>query len=372
MIDRALASVFKVVTEEAAANPAFGKKLEDTLAKFGQELAEKRMAERSIENFHPLVEYRKDAAGFERALAEGDHDDDGVETHVAAQALDGAAFQRKSCLVARRGVAGSAANADHRVFFLQRESRPAKKIGMVLQPVGMLKRHGMDPERVHHQERHPREADAVAGQLPPAEGGGGGGEVNHPPGLRRGPFHVHGQAVVVFEGDGHAGQVEDFGLAQHESRALGLGGGDSLCGIALGLGGDHLDLFRAKRLLDDGGLGLLAREGFEGRVFVGIDRTLDDGVAQSPGGGDGTIWSKPFSVSMENSTPEPPLSDRTKPWTPIEKATVEWSKPFCVGRVIDGGRRADGEGKVGGLGPLRKRAVRFADIGLDVLGPVPR
>ena len=69
MIDRALASVFKVVTEEAAANPAFGKKLEDTLAKFGQELAEKRMAERSIENFHPLVEYRKDAAGFEARLA---------------------------------------------------------------------------------------------------------------------------------------------------------------------------------------------------------------------------------------------------------------------------------------------------------------
>lgn len=72
MIDRALASVFKVVTEEAAANPAFGKKLEDTLAKFGQELAEKRMAERSIENFHPLVEYRKDAAGFEARLAKFD------------------------------------------------------------------------------------------------------------------------------------------------------------------------------------------------------------------------------------------------------------------------------------------------------------
>lgn len=72
MIDRALASVFKVVTEEAAANPAFGKKLEDTLAKFGQELAEKRMAERSIENFHPLVEYKKDAVEFETRLAKFD------------------------------------------------------------------------------------------------------------------------------------------------------------------------------------------------------------------------------------------------------------------------------------------------------------
>ena len=32
MIDRALSSLFKVVAEEAASNPAFGKKLEDALA----------------------------------------------------------------------------------------------------------------------------------------------------------------------------------------------------------------------------------------------------------------------------------------------------------------------------------------------------
>lgn len=72
MIDRALSNMFKVVTEEAAANPAFGKKLEDTLAKFGQELAEKRMAERNIDGFLPLVEYRRDAAGFEARLAKFD------------------------------------------------------------------------------------------------------------------------------------------------------------------------------------------------------------------------------------------------------------------------------------------------------------
>lgn len=72
MIERALSGLFKVVTEEAAANPAFGKKLEDSLAKFGQDLAEKRMAERSIENFHPFVEYRKDAAAFEARLAKFD------------------------------------------------------------------------------------------------------------------------------------------------------------------------------------------------------------------------------------------------------------------------------------------------------------
>lgn len=72
MIDRALSNMFKVVTDEAAANPAFAKKLEDQLAKLGQDLAEKRLAERSIEGFHPLVEYRKDAAAFEARLAKFD------------------------------------------------------------------------------------------------------------------------------------------------------------------------------------------------------------------------------------------------------------------------------------------------------------
>lgn len=59
MIDKALSGVFKVVTEEAVNNPAFGRKVEDVLAKFGQELAEKRLAERNTENFLPFVEYKK-------------------------------------------------------------------------------------------------------------------------------------------------------------------------------------------------------------------------------------------------------------------------------------------------------------------------
>ena len=72
MIDRALSNMFKVVTEEAVANPAFGKKLEDVMAKFGQDLAEKRMAERSIEGFLPLVEYRKDPTAFEVRIGKFD------------------------------------------------------------------------------------------------------------------------------------------------------------------------------------------------------------------------------------------------------------------------------------------------------------
>jgi len=72
MIDRTLSNVFKVVTDEAAANPAFSKKIEDALAKFGQELVEKRMAERNIEGFHPLVEYKKNPVEFEARLAKFD------------------------------------------------------------------------------------------------------------------------------------------------------------------------------------------------------------------------------------------------------------------------------------------------------------
>jgi hypothetical protein len=73
MIDKALSSLFKVVTEEAASNPAFGRKLEDSLAKFGQDLAERRMAERNVEGFHPFVAFKKmTPEEFEARLAKFD------------------------------------------------------------------------------------------------------------------------------------------------------------------------------------------------------------------------------------------------------------------------------------------------------------
>ena len=59
MIDKALSSMFKIVTDEAVNNPAFGKRLEDSLAKFGQDLAERRLAERNVGEFHPFIEFRK-------------------------------------------------------------------------------------------------------------------------------------------------------------------------------------------------------------------------------------------------------------------------------------------------------------------------
>jgi hypothetical protein len=59
MIDKALAGVFKVVTEEAAANPAFGKRMEEVLAKFAKDYAERQLAERRIGDFHPFIEFKK-------------------------------------------------------------------------------------------------------------------------------------------------------------------------------------------------------------------------------------------------------------------------------------------------------------------------
>jgi hypothetical protein len=59
MIDKALAGVFKVVTDEAASNAAFARKLEDALAKFAEDYVETRAAERRVGDLHPFIEYRK-------------------------------------------------------------------------------------------------------------------------------------------------------------------------------------------------------------------------------------------------------------------------------------------------------------------------
>src|SRR5262249_5187216 len=73
MIEKSLTAMFKVVTDEAANNPAFGKRLEDSLATFGQELADKRLAERTVGDFHPFIEYKKGTpAEFEAKLAKFD------------------------------------------------------------------------------------------------------------------------------------------------------------------------------------------------------------------------------------------------------------------------------------------------------------
>ena len=73
MIDKTLTGLFKTITDEAASNPAFSKKLEDQLAKFGKDLAERRRAEKKVGDFHPFIEFKKGApSDFEAKLSKFD------------------------------------------------------------------------------------------------------------------------------------------------------------------------------------------------------------------------------------------------------------------------------------------------------------
>lgn len=58
MIEKALGGVFKAVTAEATANPAFARRLEDALGKFAEDYVEKRRLESAVSNFHPFIAYR--------------------------------------------------------------------------------------------------------------------------------------------------------------------------------------------------------------------------------------------------------------------------------------------------------------------------
>lgn len=70
MIEKALGGVFKVVTAEAAANPAFARKIEVALAKFAETYVERRKAEGAVVNFHPFIAYRKETPEqFRKQLA---------------------------------------------------------------------------------------------------------------------------------------------------------------------------------------------------------------------------------------------------------------------------------------------------------------
>ncbi len=59
MIDKALSGLFRVVTEEAAQNPAFAQKLEDALGEFAEGYVERHKVERQVADFHPFIEFRK-------------------------------------------------------------------------------------------------------------------------------------------------------------------------------------------------------------------------------------------------------------------------------------------------------------------------
>lgn len=67
MIDRALAGLFKVVSEEAATNPGFAKRMEDSLGKFAEDYVEARRAEHRLGDFHPFIAFGKLGAEAFRA-----------------------------------------------------------------------------------------------------------------------------------------------------------------------------------------------------------------------------------------------------------------------------------------------------------------
>lgn len=69
MIEKALGGVFKVVTAEAAANPAFARRLEDALGKFAEDYVERRKAESAVANFHPFIAFRNESPeGFRKQV----------------------------------------------------------------------------------------------------------------------------------------------------------------------------------------------------------------------------------------------------------------------------------------------------------------
>ncbi|MEP7210346.1 MAG: hypothetical protein ABI740_05870 [Alphaproteobacteria bacterium] len=76
MIEKALASVFKVITDEAASNVPFARTLEDSLAKFAEDYVEARQSERRVGDFHPFIEFRKSTPDeFRARLAKFDAKD---------------------------------------------------------------------------------------------------------------------------------------------------------------------------------------------------------------------------------------------------------------------------------------------------------
>ena len=67
MIEKALSGLFKTISEEAEANPAFARRLETSLAKFAEDYVEARRAEHRVGDFHPHIEYKKAGAEALRA-----------------------------------------------------------------------------------------------------------------------------------------------------------------------------------------------------------------------------------------------------------------------------------------------------------------
>ena len=101
-----------------------------------------------------------------------------------------------------------------------------------------------------------------------------------------GPFHVHWPAVMVFDEHGPTRQLEHFFIVEYKGLAL------PPCRIAKhGARAaapciDKLAFLFAQCALDDRAHPQLIEQRFEDQIFVGIHASLNDGLAQPPGGAD--------------------------------------------------------------------------------------
>ncbi|MBI1339662.1 hypothetical protein GC169_05550 [bacterium] len=72
MIDKAIASLLKVISAEASANPAFARKMEEALDTFAHDYVERRRDERVLSGFNPFVEFKKSPQDFDQRLSRFD------------------------------------------------------------------------------------------------------------------------------------------------------------------------------------------------------------------------------------------------------------------------------------------------------------
>ena len=182
--------------------------------------------------FQPVEgKLRQHLVGLRDRSAERDHDDDVVEAEFLTRHPHGPALESEPLAVSLAVITACAAPAEHRVLLLRFESRAADQPGVFVRlevahahdhglgvvrggdpgdpagerpdKVGLLVRvsrgqfpdrapdflvldqvkpregHRMDPDHVPDDELHAGQADPVARQAPPAEGGGGVPHVDH-------------------------------------------------------------------------------------------------------------------------------------------------------------------------------------------------
>ena len=101
-----------------------------------------------------------------------------------------------------------------------------------------------------------------------------------------GPLDIHGLAVMLLDDAGPLGELQDLIVVDYVCMPLIVGGGDVLHRLVVAslVVVDHLHLFAAHPLADDGPLAFL-EGGLEDVIFVRVDSALHDVLAQAPGAG---------------------------------------------------------------------------------------